>query len=154
MSELPLHYAVHLYRVSDGRIRIRFAALSSTPTQAEAPAWEGTFSTREAAIEAAKKVLDAWLRARLKNNEVLLRPGMHLQDGRGECTNLHPAPRVALAAMLTMTRDENAWGNPELATHIGISERELTELQDPDSNPSAEVIAKGIEKANDFELRR
>ncbi len=153
MIDPRLHYAARLSRESGLGFRITFAPALQAERRAGLPDWEGTAASAEAALDSAGKALDDWLRARLKSGEVLLRPGVPPAE-RGDCAQIQPAPRVALAALLRMTQHENGWTRTGMAVRVGVSQRELAELEDPDSHPSEELIAKGVKAASALALRR
>lgn len=134
---VPLRYAAHVY--GDGVVyRVEFP---------DAPGCRATAIGRDAALEKAALALDAWLRAALGTGDVFLRPGPHREVHGCECASVYPAPRIALAVMLKMLRQEHAWSQAELAERAGLAAEEIASLEDPEREVPAAVMAIATEVA-------
>lgn len=103
---------------------------------ADCPGCQTCGDSLEEAKAMARDALDGWLVAHLTSGKAPPRP--KISTG----TAVHVAPRVASAVQFRWARQQLGLTQPQLATRIGVPQRQIAKVEDPLADPSLRTLEK------------
>jgi len=102
-----------------------------------------TFATGDEIASTAQEALEGWLEAHLVGGKVPPRPIERTRAPEG-MKLVHVPVRAGLAAVLAIrwARQDAGLSQSELGRRAGVSQQQITKLEDPDENPKIETLEK------------
>lgn len=107
-------------------------------------------------LDLAQEALRSWLEVHLEDGAVPPRPTVRQRWPRGATILLVPVPaKLAVALCVRWARQEAGLSQAELAKKMGVSQQQAAKLEQPETNPSVETLAKvarALERTVDLQL--
>ncbi len=132
--ESALPFVAYVHERADGSWNIRFPDVENVATTAQ---------NEQSVPERARVALEKHLRQQMCDGTFPSWPGMHLAPHAHEkrCHINVPAG-LSVAVQVRRLRIQRGWSQTELAHRVGVSQQQIAKVEDPDTNPTVDTIAK------------
>ena len=94
-------------------------------------------------VARAQEAIEGWLEVHLEDGQAPPRPSKRVRAPHGASVIEVPvAPKLGVALSIRWLRHDLGLNQKEFAARMGVSQQQAAKLEDPESNPTIETLAK------------